>query len=212
MFQSGYFGIRLTNMKEEEYRRKAVGKDYYLYSSRHQKVFFSLPPQWSLAHFIESREDVPIPSVEQMAQEALETPLEMASLKDLVSGAKKVAILVDDWTRPTPVADILQVLLPYLVRNGLAREKITIVIALGTHVNLTQEELVERVGRSTASLYRIIQHDAWQHDLVPILLHEDGLVVKINPEVAQADVKIGMSSILPCAFCLSTTFSVRSTL
>ncbi len=173
-----------------------MGKDYYLYSSRNQKVYFSLPPQWSLSHFIETREDVPIPSVGQMAQEALDAPLGAAPLKDLVSGAKKVAILVDDWTRPTPVADILEILLPYLVRSGLPVEKVTIVIALGTHVSLTPEELATRVGNSAAS-YRIVQHDAWSDDLVPVPLPEDGRVVKINPEVAQADVKIGMSSILP---------------
>jgi lactate racemase len=174
-----------------------VGKDYYLYSSRNQKVYFSLPPQWSLSHFIETREDVPIPSIGQMAQEALDAPLGAAPLKDLVSGAKKVAILVDDWTRPTPVADILEILLPYLVRGGLPVEKVTIVIALGTHVSLTPEELTTRVGNSAASGYTIVQHNVWSDDLVPIPLPEDGRVVKINPEVAQADVKIGMSSILP---------------
>jgi len=131
-----------------------------------------------------------------MAQKALEAPLGTPPLKDIVSGAKKVVILVDDWTRPTPVADILQALLPYLVRNGLPREKVSIVIALGTHVRLTPEEVVARVGSSVASVYRIIQHDAWGHNLVPIPL-PDGRVVRINPEVAKADLKIGMSSILP---------------
>lgn len=174
-----------------------MGKDYHLYSSRNQKVYFSLPPQWSLSHFIETREDVTIPSVGQMAREALDAPIGKAPLKDMVSGAKKVAILVDDWTRPTPVADILEVLLPYLVRSGLPIEKVTIVIALGTHVSLTPEELAARVGNSAASVYRIIQHDAWSDDLVPIALPEDGRVVRINPEVAHADVKIGISSILP---------------
>jgi nickel-dependent lactate racemase len=174
-----------------------LGKDYYLYSSRNQKEYFSLPPQWSVSHFIESREDVPVSSVEQMTRAALDAPLGTTAPKNLVSGAKKVAILVDDWTRPTPVADILQVLLPYLVGNGLAKERVTIVIALGTHVRLTPEEVVSRVGSPVASVYRIIQHDAWAHNLVPISLPEDGQIVRINPEVANADLKIGISSILP---------------
>jgi lactate racemase len=174
-----------------------MGKDYYLYSSRKQKVYFSLPPQWSISHFIETGEDVPIPPVGQMARQALDAPIGTSPLKDLISGAKKVAILVDDLTRPTPVADILEVLLSYLIRSGLPKEKVTIVIALGTHVRLTPEELGARVGNSAASVYRVIQHDAWRDDLVPIPLPEDGRVVRINPEVAQADVKIGMSSILP---------------
>lgn len=174
-----------------------MGKDCYLYSSRNQKVHFSLPPQWSVSHFTESREDGPKPSVPQMALEAIETPHGTVPLKNLVSGAGRIAIIVDDWTRPTPVAEILQVLLPYLVRNGVSRERITIVVALGTHVAMTKEELEARVGRGAASLYSVVQHNAWQSDLVPISLPEDGRVVKINPEVARADVKIGMSSILP---------------
>ncbi|MCJ7594730.1 MAG: nickel-dependent lactate racemase [Desulfobacterales bacterium] len=174
-----------------------MGKDYYLYSTRNQKVHFSLPSQWSLSHFLESEEDILLPQVSQMAREALEAPLGTAPLKNLVSGAGRIAIIVDDWTRPTPVADILQVLLPQLVRNSVPREKVTIVVALGTHEAMTKEELERRVGREAASSYRVVQHNAWQNDLVPVSLPEDGRVVKINPEVAQADVKIGMSSILP---------------
>ncbi len=174
-----------------------TGQDYYLYSSRNQRVYFSLPPQWSVCHFIETAKDAPITSVAQMAQEAIEAPLGAVPLKSLISGAKKIAIIVDDWTRPTPVADILQVLLPHLVRNGLPKEKITIVVALGTHVAMTREQLEARVGREAASRYRLVQHNAWQSDLVPISLVEGDRVVKINPEVAHADVRIGMSSILP---------------
>ena len=172
-------------------------QDYYLCSGRSQKVYFSLPPQWTPSHFIENEEDVPIPSVAQMTEEALATPLGTLPLKNLVSGAYRIAIIIDDWTRPTPVAEILQVLLSYLVRNGFPREKVTIVVALGTHSAMTGDELEARVGRETVSFYKIIQHNAWQSDLVPVTLPKDGRVVKINPEVARADVKIGISSILP---------------
>ena len=149
-------------------------QDYYLCSGRGQKVYFSLPPQWTPSHFIEDEEDVPIPSVAQMTEEALTTPLGTPPLKNLVFGANRIAIIIDDWTRPTPVAEILQVLLPYLVRNGFPREKVTIVVALGTHSAMTGDELEARVGRETASSYKIIQHNAWQSDLVPVTLPEDG--------------------------------------
>jgi nickel-dependent lactate racemase len=174
-----------------------MGQDYYLYSSRNEKVNFSLPSHWSVSHFMESAEDAPRTSIAQMARKALESPLGAPPLKDLVSGARRIAIIVDDWTRPTPVADILQVLLPQLSGSGVPGEKITIVVALGTHVAMTREELEARVGREAASRFRVVQHNAWQSDLVPIMLPEDGRVVRINPEVAHADIKIGMSSILP---------------
>ena len=81
-------------------------------------MYFSLPPQWTSSHFIENEEDFPIPSVAKMTEEALMSPLGTPSLKTMVSGANRIAIIIDDWTRPTPVAEILQVLLPYLVSNG----------------------------------------------------------------------------------------------
>jgi nickel-dependent lactate racemase len=132
-----------------------------------------------------------------MTHNALSVPIGTPPLKDLISGAQSVAIIVDDWTRPTPVAEILQVLLPHLVSNGFSRESVTIVIALGTHVAMTQEELGARLGRDVISHHKIVQHDAWQTDLVPITIPDDGRIMRINPEVARAEVKIGISSILP---------------
>ena len=97
-------------------------------------MYFSLPPRWSVSQFIENEEDVPATSVAELTREALENPLGTLPLKDMIPGARRIAIIVDDRTRPTPVDDILQVLLPYLSRYGAAREKVSIVIALGTHV------------------------------------------------------------------------------
>jgi nickel-dependent lactate racemase len=160
-------------------------------------MYFPLPPQWSVSQFIENKEDAPTTSVAELTREALTSPLGTPPLENMISGARRIAIIVDDRTRPTPVADILQVLLPYLSRHGAAREKVSIVIALGTHVPMTGEELESRLGKEVVSSYKIVQHDAWQPDLVPVAIAESGRVVKINPEVARADLKIGISSILP---------------
>jgi nickel-dependent lactate racemase len=129
--------------------------------------------------------------------EALIHPKGVPPLKELAAGAKRVAVIVDDATRPTPVAEILSVLLPQLDESGVSRENITIVVALGTHASMKKEEIEARLGRDVAASYRIVQHDAWQGDLVQVLIPGDERVLKINPEVARADVKIGISSILP---------------
>jgi nickel-dependent lactate racemase len=162
-----------------------------------KKEYFSLPAGWVPIHFVETEEETSLSSVEQMTHDALSAPAGTPPLKVLISGAKRIGIIVDDWTRPTPVAGILQVLLPYLVSNGFSRENVVIIVALGTHAAMTREELEGRLGRDVLSRYRVVQHNAWQSDLVPIKLPGDGRVVKINPEVARADVKIGISSILP---------------
>jgi len=169
---------------------------YYLCLGPDKKEFFSLPGGWKPLHFVETEEGVSIPTIEEMTERALSQPIDSPTLSELASGARRTAIIVDDATRPTPVKKILKVLLPLLARAGVTKEKVTFVIALGTHIPVKQEDLEARLGRDVLSDYNIVQHNAWQDDLVPVFL-DDGQVVKINPYVAQADLKIGISSILP---------------
>jgi nickel-dependent lactate racemase len=111
--------------------------------------------------------------------------------------AKTIAILVDDGTRPTPVAEILPVLLSRLEESGFSREKIAIVMAIGTHEAMEKEALEAKLGSGVQSRYKVIQHNAWQNNLVPVRIPGTEKVVKINPAVAQADLRVGISSILP---------------
>ncbi len=174
-----------------------MGQSYHLYYGPGKKEYFSLPAGWIAAYLVEAKEETLPSSVEQMTRDVLSAPTGTAPLKELISGAKRIAVIVDDWTRPTPVISILQVLLPYLESRGFSDENVVIIVALGTHVAMTREELEGRLGKDILFRYEVIQHNAWQSDLVSIALPGDGGVVKINPEVAGADVKIGISSILP---------------
>jgi nickel-dependent lactate racemase len=128
---------------------------------------------------------------------ALSIPTGTPPFHDLLSRAKKVAIIVDDLTRPTPTAEILKILLSQLSDSRLSRNQITIVMAIGTHEAIEREALETKLGKGVATTYKVVQHNAWQSDLVPIRIPGDEKVVKINPEVAQADLKVGISSILP---------------
>ena len=107
-----------------------MGHDYYLYLGQGKKQYFSLPAAWLPLHFVEDEEGIPTASIEQMTLEAFSRPTGTPPLQDLLSGAKRVAIIVDDGTRPTPVTEILEVLLSRLVDNGFSRENIGIVLAL----------------------------------------------------------------------------------
>jgi len=172
-------------------------RDYYMYLGQGEKRYFSLPALWVPLHFVEDEEGAPAASIEQMTLEALTQPKGTHPLQDLLSGVKSVAVIVDDGTRPTPVAAILAVLLARLEGSGFSRENICIVVALGTHEAMKRDALEARLGSEVLSYYKVIQHNARQSDLVPIIVPGDEKVVKINPEVAQADLRVGISSILP---------------
>jgi nickel-dependent lactate racemase len=170
---------------------------YYLYLDKDSKEHFSLPDKWTVSHFVEAEEGGPLPSFEQMVLDALSQPTGSDPLARLVSKARRIAIIVDDATRPTPVNPILKTLLSHIEAGGFEKDNITIVIALGTHEVMEKEALDVRLGSNISTRYRIIQHNAWQSDLVPVAIPGDTRILKINPEVARADLRIGISSILP---------------
>ena len=172
-------------------------KDYYLYLGQDKKQPFILPSGWEPVHFVEAEESAAPPSIEEMTRDALSRPVGTRPFQEMVSGVKSIAILVDDGTRPTPVAGILGTLLSLLEKSGFPREKISIVVAIGTHEAMKKEALEARLGGTVLSRYRVVQHNAKQSDLVPVQLPDHGGVVKVNPEVAQADLKVGMSSVVP---------------
>jgi nickel-dependent lactate racemase len=172
-------------------------KDYYLYLSQGKRGYFTLPKGWVPLHFVEAEEQALMPSIEQMVREALSRPTGTPSLQQMLSGVESIAIIVDDGTRPTPVEGIFKALLSHLADNGFSHEKIDIVVALGTHEAMKREALEARLGSNVLSNYKVVQHNAWERDLVPIRIPGDGRVVKINPVVSRADLRIGISSVLP---------------
>jgi lactate racemase len=172
-------------------------KESFLYLGNGRKEFFHLPSGWSPVYEPEAVTERPGPTVDEMARQALDAPKGTSPINDIAGRAGTIVILVDDGTRPTPVRQILPVLLERLESARFPREKVTIVVALGSHAPLDSRALEERLGPETLSRYAVIQHDAWQADLVPVDVPDLEGVVKINPAVIDADTRIAISSVAP---------------
>jgi nickel-dependent lactate racemase len=172
-------------------------KDYYLYLGQDKKESFTIPSGWTPLYFVEAEEAGKTPSIGQMTREALLKPTGTLPFREMLSGVKSIAIIVDDSTRPTPVAEILATLLSLLKESGFPAEDITIVVAIGTHETMKKEALEARLGKAVLSQYKVVQHNAKANDLVPIQLPGHGGTVKINPVVARAGLKVAISSVLP---------------
>ncbi|HEX3032460.1 MAG TPA: nickel-dependent lactate racemase, partial [Bacillota bacterium] len=102
----------------------------------------------------------------------------------------RVAIVVNDITRPTPYDLMLPPLLEELREAGLKADQITLVVATGSHRAHTPEENRRSFGTEVAENYRIISHDCNAPDLVAVGKLGDGTELIINKEVAQADMVI----------------------
>jgi nickel-dependent lactate racemase len=132
-------------------------------------------------------------------ERALAHPIGPASpIPDAVRPGDRVLILIDDNTRVTRADAVLPTLLREFHRAGVRDESIEILVALGTHRPMTEDEILAKVGPDIFGRYRIINHDA--HDLSALVQLEDtqlGTEVWVNRRLSEADYVIGLGQIVP---------------
>jgi nickel-dependent lactate racemase len=109
-----------------------------------------------------------------------------------------VAIVVNDYTRPTPLHCILPPLLDVLNARGVDDSHIRIVVALGTHRPISREEFRmqagEQVLRRVGFINPAIDDPA---RLRCFGIAASGVEVWVNRDYAEADFKIAVGTILP---------------
>ena len=148
---------------------------------------------------IYSPKDVAVVSdVKQEILRALNNPIGTKSLTELVKGAKKVVILADDNTRLTPTVEIIPILLDKMNAAGIKDEQITLIIALGTHRFMTDEEILLKYGEAVVKRITIKNHDYKSREaLVDLGNTPNGTSIWVNREAYEADFIIGVGTIVP---------------
>jgi len=143
------------------------------------------------------RNQFPLPVSEgEEIKRAIQNPVGSKRLKDIVSSNASVVILVDDRTRKTPQKRILPFVLDELNDGGVADSQIKLVIATGTHRNMTKEEILERFGQVIVARVEIENHDC--HDnLIDKGLTRRGTRIVVNRNVLDADIRIAVGATLP---------------
>jgi nickel-dependent lactate racemase len=122
--------------------------------------------------------------------EALRRPLSGPPLRDLVTGARRVAVVFPDLTRPMPNRTVLPPLLQELERAGVPSSAITLLCATGTHRQATRAEMEELVGADIVAGYTMVDHDAWDAGAHVTVGAVDGAPVLLQREYVEADVRL----------------------
>jgi nickel-dependent lactate racemase len=130
---------------------------------------------------------------------ALHAPVAGAALGALVEGARRVAVVFPDLTRPMPNRTVLPPLLDELARAGVPDERVTLLCATGTHRQATAAEMAELIGPELVARYRIVDHDAGSDEHVPVGA-VDGVAVLLQREYVEADVRIVTGFVEPHFF------------
>lgn len=134
----------------------------------------------------------------QEIEYALDHPLGTQRVEQIISAGEKVLILVDDYTRGTPVALILPHLLERLKSRQIRDEDITLLVSTGTHRPCSESELREKLGEELFGSYRTVQHDCTNHSSQVFLgLTSRGTPVWVNRLLVENDRIFGIGHIDP---------------
>lgn len=121
--------------------------------------------------------------------QALRAPTAGRPLADALRGARSVAVVFPDLTRPMPNRVVLPPLLAEIERAGLGPERITLVCATGTHRHATPEEMAELIGPDIFARYRVHDHSATGDENVEVGTL-DGVKVLLDRHYLEADARI----------------------
>ncbi len=135
-------------------------------------------------------------------KELLRNPINSSSLRDLIiqKKAKKILIIVNDITRPTPYEVILPPLLDELHQIGIKKENIIFIIAAGIHRSNSPEEIKKIFGENIVSAYKFIDHDCDDPLLKDLGNLESGNKLWVNPIISETDFIITTGVIVPHYF------------
>lgn len=130
--------------------------------------------------------------------QAMDHPIDKPPLGQYDLRGRKVAIMVDDWGRPTPCGEFLPEVLRRLNAAGASDEQITIVTASGMHDPMDDERMRAKVGEEAFRRVRCISHDGGNaSELAFCGITPLGTPVWVNRYVAEADFKLAFGRIYP---------------
>jgi nickel-dependent lactate racemase len=156
-------------------------------------IFLNFPSSWEIT-FVGNGGSSSL-SIGEM-KEKVKNPIGSQPLSDLASGKQRVAVIVDDITRPTPIATVLPVILEELKEGGVCPDSITIIIGGGTHTLPTEEEIEKKIGKELATSANVIPHDP-SKDLVYLGKTSRGTPLHLNKTAFESDLLIGIGCIYP---------------
>jgi nickel-dependent lactate racemase len=139
-----------------------------------------------------------VPDAAGLLAERLRSPIGVPPLAEQARGVRRVTIIVDDITRPTPSREMLPALLRELHAAGVPESGVRILVGVGSHRTMSPAEIETIVGPEIFSRYQVLNHQARDPEqLVHLGQSPRGIPVWINRLVADAGLAIITGFIKP---------------
>lgn len=131
-----------------------------------------------------------------IVEKALSSPLGLEDTFAKLDNNSKIAITINDKTRPVPNDKLIIPLIKKLRLAGVSSQNITFFIASGTHLPMERTELNLIVGSEISDHFRILAHNCDEKDnLYEIGLTNRKTPIFVNKEFYDHDLKIVVGDI-----------------
>ncbi|HVP20747.1 MAG TPA: nickel-dependent lactate racemase [Anaerolineaceae bacterium] len=163
-----------------------------------ETIDLSLPESWQVIATMKPASLPGVPDLCIETERALQNPLGMARLCELARPGIKIALVIDDGSRPTPVGLILPAVLEELERGGASLDQITVMPALGLHHPMSDQKVAERLGCPSWTGIKV-ENPACDDPstLADLGRTSRGSPVLVNRTVANADLVVSIGCIEP---------------
>ena len=133
----------------------------------------------------------------EVIRQALSNPIGSPSLKDFLKDARDVLFIVNDPTRPTPTARVLD-----MIQDDIAGHEVSFIVATGIHRAPTEEEYIQIFSEKYYRKYkdRIHSHDAKRDEMVFLGTSKNGTEMRVNRLGVDAHKIVIISSVEPHYF------------
>ena len=139
-----------------------------------------------------------IPDPVNAVERSMDNPIASKRLEELVNPGMNIVIMVDDTTRPTPKKLILASVLKRFEKTGVKKDHVKIVIGLGTHRQMTENEIEQYIGLESITGCKLVNIDYKDRSrFVDLGCSENGTPIEIYREILEADFKIAIGNIVP---------------
>lgn len=159
------------------------------------KLRLTFPESWEVVSCLMNGHNVPQITPKQI-KAAFDNPIGSPRLKELAKGKNKAAVIFDDISRPTRVADLIPYVLKELEAAGIPEEAIRFICATGAHGAHTYQDFQKKLGQKIMDRFPVYNHNVYEN-CTYVGQTSQGTRLSVNSEVMSCDLKIGIGSVLP---------------
>jgi nickel-dependent lactate racemase len=161
------------------------------------KFRLTFPESWDVVPCLMNGHKAPRLTQKQI-KSALNNPVNSPWLREIARGKNRIAIIFDDISRPTRVADLIPHVLDELKAADVSDSAIRFICAGGAHGAHSYQDFRKKLGQNIMDRFPVYNHNIYEN-CTYIGETSLGTPLSVNSEVMSCDLKIGIGSVIPHA-------------